>query len=224
MKVWVVGVGPGDPDLVHPQAQDVIKSADVVAGFTTVLNVVQPWIRGDVLGLTYRNQTEQLARFAERVKSGAVGVACAWGDPNVSNREMQEQIIQALGGHVPTAIPGISSVQVALARLGIALEEVLVMTLHTRAPVEQAVLEGAAMLRSGSRRVLSLIRPYEIMPNHLARLWLEAEVPAETPATVLERLSLPDERISSWTLGDLADSERKFSDLSIVVAGPGVSR
>jgi cobalt-precorrin-7 (C5)-methyltransferase len=222
MQVWVIGIGPGDPDLVHQQARRLIESADLVAGFTTVLNVVRPWVQGELLDLTYRNQDEQLARFADRVKAGARGVVCAWGDANVSNREMQERVSRALGGHLPTVIPGISSVQIALARLGLALEDVLFTTIHTRAPVAEAVLEGAAMLRSANRRVLSLIRPYEIMPNHLAARWLEAGVPPQTPAAVLERLSLPDERLTFCTLGELAAATREFSDLSIVVAGRGV--
>lgn len=222
MKVWVVGVGPGDPNLVHSAARDLIAAADVVAGFTTVLNVVRPWIRGEAFDLTYRNQEAQLDAFAERVRCGARGVACAWGDPNVSNREFQERVARALGDQTLSVLPGISSVQVALARLGLALEEVLFTTLHTRAPVEQAVAEGAAALQSGARTVISLIRPFEIMPNHLAALWLQAGAPPDLPAMVLEQLSLPGERLTPYRLAGLAEEQRPFSDLSIVAAGPGV--
>lgn len=219
-QVWVVGVGPGDPEMVSARARSLIEQAGAVAGFTTVLNVVRPWIRSEALDLTYRNQEELLAVFAQRVAAGRRGVVCAWGDANVSNREMQERVARHLGGWDRfRVLPGISSVQMALARSGLALEDVLFTTLHTRAPIEAAVQEGAAMLRSGRRKVLSLIRPYEVMPHHLAALWIEAGADPRTPVLVLERLSLPDERLTRCTLGELAAATTTFSDLSIVIAG-----
>ena len=54
--ITVVGVGPGDPDLLTLKARDTIHDADYVAGFETVLGPVRDWIRGEALPMRYRDQ------------------------------------------------------------------------------------------------------------------------------------------------------------------------
>ena len=39
--ITVLGVGPGDPDLLTLKAKDAIAGADVVAGFETVLKPIK---------------------------------------------------------------------------------------------------------------------------------------------------------------------------------------
>ncbi|MXY46578.1 MAG: cobalt-precorrin-7 (C(5))-methyltransferase, partial [Chloroflexi bacterium] len=39
-KITIVGVGPGDPDLLTLKAQEAIRAADYFAGFETVLGPV----------------------------------------------------------------------------------------------------------------------------------------------------------------------------------------
>ena len=36
-SITIIGVGPGDPDLLTLKARDALQEADVVAGFETVL-------------------------------------------------------------------------------------------------------------------------------------------------------------------------------------------
>ena len=44
LHMTIVGVGPGDPDMLTIKAQKAIASADLVVGFQTVLNVVETWV------------------------------------------------------------------------------------------------------------------------------------------------------------------------------------
>ena len=55
------------------------------------------------------------------------------------------------------------------------------------------------------------------MPVAMARWLLEKGLPPTRTVWVLERLTLPDERVQRLTLVELAAAEEAFSDLSVVV-------
>ena len=78
-KITVLGVGPGDPDLLTLKAKYALESADVVAGFETVLGPVRRWISGEIRSMRYRNQDEELDYVASKAKEGKRCVVCAWG-------------------------------------------------------------------------------------------------------------------------------------------------
>jgi iron complex transport system ATP-binding protein len=213
--VTVVGVGPGDPTYLTARARDLIASAEVVVGFRSVLDVVQPSIRGRTLALDYRSQEATLQALAAEVAVGRRCVVCLWGDPSVSGRELVERVRQVCGA--VAVEPGISSVQIACARAGLAIEEVLVVTLHARHGGEAALAELVEALRAGRRSAIVLPRPWDLMPAALAR-WLLAEgIAGRRPVVVYERLTLDGEREHRLSLAELAGSNHPFSDLSIIV-------
>ena len=84
-KITIVGVGPGDPDLLTLKARDVIRAADYVAGFETVLGPVRRWITGEAMPMRYRDQEDVLERLAAHAEAGKSCVVCAWGDLNFSS-------------------------------------------------------------------------------------------------------------------------------------------
>ena len=130
-SIAVVAVGPGDSSLMTLQGREILENADVVAGFKTVLDVVRPWIvNADARDMTYRNQEEVLEYVESQALLGKKCVVCAWGDLNFSARELVARVRRRAGKVELT--PGISSVQVACVRAGIAMEDSLFITLHQR--------------------------------------------------------------------------------------------
>ena len=213
--ITVVGVGPGDPDLLTLKAKEAISQADVVAGFETVLKPVSRWIQGEALAMRYRDQDDVLDVVAAQAAQGKRCVVCAWGDLNFSARELVERVQRRADKVV--LIPGISSVQVACSRLGLYMEESIFITLHARAGNEESLAELVGVLKAGKRNVLLLPRPYDLMPADIAKLLMEEGIPSGTPMHVLQRLSFPDESVRRYTLGSLAEEEAEFSDLTIMV-------
>ena len=213
-KITIVGVGPGDPDLLTLKAQRAIQDADYVAGFETVLRPARRWIRGEALPMRYRNQEDVLADLAARAQDGKRCVVCAWGDLNFSAKELLDRVRRRAEVEL---IPGISSVQIACARLGLTMESSMFITLHARDGHEEGLRELTDNLRSPRRNLIVLPRPFDLMPAAIAARLRDDGIPPATPIRVLQRLSLPDETIADYTIASLAEESAEFSDLTILV-------
>ena len=219
-SIAVVAVGPGDSSLMTLQGREILENADVVAGFKTVLDVVRPWIvNADARDMTYRDQEEVLEYVESQALLGKKCVVCAWGDLNFSARELVARVRRRAGKVELT--PGISSVQVACVRAGIAMEDSLFITLHQRrgasddfaADVEEVV----HFLKDGRRNVIMLPRPYDLMPPGIAKELVAAGIPGDTTITVFQRRSLNGEKRWNGTLEECSAITEELSDLSIMV-------
>ncbi len=216
LHVTIVGVGPGDPEMLTIKAQKAVESADIVVGFQTVLNVVSRWVtNGELCPMSYRDQDKVLDYAQSQVKAGKTCVVCAWGDLNVSARELLERVYTRIGK--VTLIPGISSIQFAAARTGIFMEESLFITLHKRADTGADLEELIHHLNDGLRNIILLPRPFDLMPSLIATDLIKAGIPATRVVRVYQRLSFSDEQCWEGTLGELGNYTEDFSDLSILV-------
>lgn len=215
-RVILVGVGPGDPEYVTARGAKEIAAAEVVAGFATVLAVVEPLITGQRMALTYRNQEEQLAELARMHAAGKRCVVCCSGDVNFSAQELIARVERHCGR--VERISGISSVQVACARGALAMEETLFFTLHARNGIQAAQEEIVAAAAAGKRHLIILPLPWSFMPPQIAAMLLQGGIAGERPVIVYQKLTLPGESETRTTVQQLAEWQRlPFSDLSIVV-------
>jgi cobalt-precorrin-7 (C5)-methyltransferase len=216
--VHAVGIGPGNLDYLTPRAAQEIRTADVVVGFETVVEFVSDRTDADLLTCGYRDEGETLDTFAERVDGGERGTAVLMGDPNHSGYQFVGKVEAAVDSPV-RVIPGISSLQVAASRARTPMEETTFVTLHKSGDIT-ADLDR---LRSdvGDRHLLVLPRPFDWMPEDIAADLLASGANPDLEALVLERLTHPDEEITSTTLDSLAQrssdaDDSPFSDLSVL--------
>ena len=215
-SITVVAVGPGDGDMLTLKGREALLNADLVLGFTTVLNVVRPWLdKAEVCPMTYRDQEEVLEYAEGQVRQGKRCVVCCWGDLNVSARELLARVRRR--ADTVKLVPGISSVQVAMARTGISLEDAVFITLHKRADTGGDLDEPVHYINEGRRHVIMLPRPFDLMPAGIAAGLLEAGVRDDLPVRVYQRLTLDDEQRWQGTLRECSAIEDDFSDLSIMV-------
>jgi cobalt-precorrin-7 (C5)-methyltransferase len=218
-QIFVVGVGPGSKDLLTLKAISLIERADCVAGFSPALAIVDHLILAPEkkIVLDYSNQDLMLPKLVELALQGNMCVVCAYGDANVSDKQLIERLQKSNGGVKLVLLPGISSVQFACARLKLPLEEALLITFHKRGSIESEKLELRDHARLGKRNVLVFPRPWDFMPSDIAKFLVAVNVETERKVTVLQKLTLEGETIKSYTLGELAMSQEAFSDLTILV-------
>lgn len=219
--VHAVGIGPGDPDFLTTNGRRIIRQADVVVGYETVVAFVESITDAELLSCSYPTETETLDRFAGRVAGVATGVAVLMGDPYVSGNRFLEKVERAVDPPV-RVVPGISSIQIAASRARTPLEDSTFVTLHKRGDLDDDLqLLGRD---AGDRHLLVLPRPYDWMPGDIAEALVSAGASTELPAYVFERLTLEGETVQHTTLGELSRSaggdgpdDTSFSDLTVLV-------
>jgi precorrin-3B C17-methyltransferase len=80
----VVGIGPGDLNHLTKRAIDVLTSVDVVAGYTTYIDLIRPLIDGKETIST--GMTKEVARVEAAIEQARAGKFCAIvssGDPGI---------------------------------------------------------------------------------------------------------------------------------------------
>jgi len=224
--VEAVGIGPGNTDFLTPRGREAIATADVVVGFSTVVEAIESVTDADLLACGYADEASTLATFGERVAAGETGVAVLMGDPNHSGYQFLGKVERAVDRPV-RVVPGISSVQIAASRARTPLEATTFVTLHKSGDVSPDV----ARLREavGRRHLLVLPRPFDLMPGDIAADLLDAGADPDLEALVLEELTLAEESITRTTLDELArhaggsgPESTPFSDLSILAVRTAV--
>jgi len=206
------------------QGREILENADVVAGFKTVLDVVQPWLtNAEACPMTYRDQEDVLEYVESQALLGKKCVVCAWGDLNVSARELLARVRRRAGKVELT--PGISSIQMACARAEISLEDAVFITLHQRRGASDDfasdVEEVVHFLKDGRRHVILLPRPYDLMPPGIAKELVSEGIAGDRPVTVFQRLTLDGEKRWNGNLDECGEITEEFSDLSIMVIFTG---
>ena len=215
-QITVVAVGPGNPELLTLEGRQALKDADLVLGFNTVLNVVRPLLdHAEVRPMSYRDQEQVLEYAEEQARQGRNCVVCCWGDLNVSARELLERVRRRADS--VRLVPGVSSVQVAMARAGISLEDAVFLTLHKRADSGSELEELAHYVNEGRRHVILLPRPFDLMPASIASGLLDLGAGEGVDVRVYQRLTFEDEQRWAGTLGECSKLTDEFSDLSIMV-------
>ena len=138
-------------------------------------------------------------------------VVLASGDPNFYG--VGPLVVKVLGAENVVVHPNVTAVQAACARLKLAWQDAVVVSLHGRAWTN---LEEA--LNRGAQKVIVYTDP-EHTPAAIARYLLERGQ-GEARLCVLEDLGQKAERLT-W-LSPQEAREREFSPLNLVVILPGV--
>jgi precorrin-4 C11-methyltransferase len=228
-RVYFVGAGPGDPELLTLKAQRLIAAADVIiyAGSLVnpdVLSHARPDAEThDSAGMKLE---QQVALMREAVTAGQTVVRLHTGDPAIYGATMEQ--MQALDeADVPYAVvPGVSSAFAAAASLAIELtipeetQTIIFTRLAGRTPVpEREALQRLAAHRSSLVIFLSVGMIARVVDELRA-----AGYDTETPVAVVYRASWPDERIVRGTLADVVDRVRQaeITRQALIIVSPAL--
>ncbi|XP_040992391.1 S-adenosyl-L-methionine-dependent uroporphyrinogen III methyltransferase, chloroplastic isoform X1 [Juglans microcarpa x Juglans regia] len=214
-NVFLVGTGPGDPELLTLKAVRVIQSADLLLYdrlvSNDVLDLIGPDARLLYVGKTagYHSRTQEeihelLLSFAE---AGATVVRLKGGDPLVFGRGGEEMDFLQQQGIQVKVIPGITAASGIAAELGIPLTQrgvansVKFLTGHARKGGTDPlfVAENAADPDS----TLVVYMGLSTFPSLSLKL-LHHGLPPYTPTVAVERGTTPQQRTVFAELKDLA--------------------
>ncbi len=149
------------------------------------------------------------------MRDGKSCVICCWGDLTVSASELLDRVRRRFSG--VKLVHGVSSVQVAMSRAGISLEDTVFVTLHRRGSTVRELEEVVHYINEGLRNVVLLPKPFDFMPAEIANGLLDAGIKGDLPVKVYQKLTFEDEKRWVGVLRECGGIAEEFSDLSIMV-------
>ncbi|BDB99344.1 cobalt-precorrin-7 (C(5))-methyltransferase [Saccharolobus caldissimus] len=216
MVVYVVGVGPGDPEYLTLKGYKAIRDSRVIVGWKSVIDRFSQILNGkEVIVLNYKNETEQLAKAIEMGKTENIAIL-NHGDPSVSDWQFVEKIrnLCADKGVKIEIISGVSSLNIALAKLGLDMNFVGFVTLHARGD-NYRMLNDIINILKMNRVAIVIPEPYRDGPQRLAKFLYERNVNCRV--IVFEKLTYDDEKVKQYdNLVSLINETYQFSDLVIM--------
>jgi uroporphyrinogen III methyltransferase/synthase len=235
-KVYLVGAGPGDPQLLTLLAKERLARADLVLYDylvnPAILAHAPPSAELVCLGRHGHGrimpQVEINRRMIDAARAGSTVVRLKAGDPIVFAHAAEELAALEAAGIGYEIVPGITAALAGGSHAGIPITHgevasaVALITAQQRGGAESAALDYAALARFPGTLVF-------YMGATTARGWTAALVaagkPADTPAAIVRRCTWPDQETIRCTLGEVAEriELRHLRPPLIVIVGPVVA-
>ena len=228
-KVYLVGAGPGDVELLTLKAVRALGEADVVLLDDLVNRDVLRFVpaRARVIEVGKRGGCRSTPQaFIERLmlrmaRTGATVARVKGGDPFVFGRGGEEIEVLRTAGIAVEVVSGITAGLGVPSTLGIPVTQrgachgVTLVTGHTR---DGHGPNWDALARSGTTLVIYM---GVAMLSSIVQALVSAGMPANTPAAAIQRGTLPDQRSVVVTLCDLprAVDEARLGSPAILVIG-----
>lgn len=224
-EVYLVGAGPGDPDLLTVKALRLIQSADLILHDDLVPQAILDLAprSAEIVNVGKRCGTKRItqdeidALMVAHAGAGRSVVRLKSGDPLLFGRAAEEMAALTEAGVSFTVVPGISAAFAAAAALGSSLtsresaSNVIFSTghhaqSHNHAPLPQ--LEDSTRVVYMPGRDLRL----------LAQQWLDEGLPSDFPCAVVSRAAQPEQEVHRTTLAGLGDAAPAQAP-SLLIAG-----
>lgn len=213
-KIYIVGAGPGDPDLITVKGLNILQTADVVLYTDSLVNdelIAKAKPEAEVLKTAGMHLEEIVDVMVDRVNAGKMVARIHTGDPAMYGAIMEQIALlkkEEIGYEV---IPGVSSVFASAAAIGAELTipdltQTLILTrAEGRTPVpEFEKLKDLASHHCTIALFLSATLTKKIVKELQSAGWKD-----ETPVAVIQRASWPDQKIVRTTLVNLDEDMRK---------------
>lgn len=211
--VYIVGAGPGDPDLLTVKAQKLLAQADVILfADSLVPKQILQGVRSDAELVRTANKTleEILPLMIDRVRSGKSVIRLHSGDPCLYGA-VQEQMQALVEAGIPfEVVPGISAFQLAAARLRVELtipalvQSIILTRISGRTEVPEAEELSTLAAHQASLCLYLSARHVEASQEKLMQHY-----PADTPVAICFRLGWSDEKIWLVRLDEIVEVTRR---------------
>jgi uroporphyrinogen III methyltransferase/synthase len=230
--VYLVGAGPGDPGLLTVRAVELLRSVDVVMHDKLIPATALALVREDAIvedvgktgGGEQVPQEQTTARLVEHALAGRSVVRLKGGDPFVFGRGGEEAQACASAGVAFEVVPGVTAGVAAPAYAGIPVTQrgvaaaVAFVTGHEDPAKPETQVDWPALAAFPGTLVFYMgVRQ---LPR-IAEQLIAGGRPADEPAAIIERGTLPGQRLIRTTLAGLADATASPPAITLVgdVAG-----
>ncbi|VVB68321.1 S-adenosyl-L-methionine-dependent uroporphyrinogen III methyltransferase [uncultured archaeon] len=202
MKVYFVGAGPGDPDLITVKGKRLLEEADLIVYAGSLVNPeLLVGRKAELMDSNGQSLQATTTKIMDALRSGKKVVRLHSGDPSLYGAILEQMKPLEEAGVEVEVVPGVSSLFAASAALKTQLtlkgvSESLIVTRPAGTTLEKDELE--ALSRHGT--TLAIFLGIDKIRDIVASL----DRPGDTPVAVVYHASWPDQRILLGTLADIA--------------------
>lgn len=231
-KVYLVGSGPGDPELLTLKARRLIDSAEIViydqlpgkAILDSMPANAEKIDVGKYAGNHTMTQAEINELLVQKAKEGKTIVRLKGGDPYVFGRGGEEAEVLVAEGIEFEVVPGITSAIAVPAYAGIPVTHrestsmVTFITGHEDPTKTESGLNWETLAKFEGTIVI--LMGVKMLGRNAEELIKHGKDP-NTPVAVIEKGTRPDQRVTIGTLANIADlaKETKIKAPAITVIG-----
>lgn len=227
-KVWFVGAGPGDPELITVKGQRLLREAGAIlyAG-SLVSEACTRWARDDCYIADSKGMTlaEITSWLIEQASQHETVVRLQTGDPGLYGALIE--MVQPLdaAGIASAVVPGVSSAfaSMAAATESMTLPEVTQTVILTRVEGRTPMPAGESLRELAQHKTtlclfLSITLLNKVRDDLLAAGWSD-----DDPVLVVQKASWPgEEKIVRGTIANIRDKCRaeKIASQAMIVVSP----
>ncbi len=228
-KVYLVGAGPGDPELMTIKAKRLLTEADVVL-FDRLLDArMLDGVKAELIDVGKNAGRHKLTQeginqlLVKKAEEGNIVVRLKGGDPYLFGRGGEEAIACREKGIPFEVVPGVTSAVAAPELAGIPVthrkvaSSLTIVTGHEE-PGKDAPLDWGAIARLDG--TLVILMGVSRLEQNVGALITAGKSP-QTPAAMVEKGGWPEQRMIAGTLADIAKRARseKIESPAILVVG-----
>jgi uroporphyrinogen III methyltransferase/synthase len=216
-RVFLVGAGPGDPDLITVRGLRCLQQAEVLVydrlGNETLLDAApagaQRIFAGEAPGVTTLSPEEISALLVEHGRAGKIVVRLKSGDPYAFGRGGEEAEALRAAGVPFEMVPGVTAAFAAPAAAGIPVTHrdytaaVTIVASHEDARNDESAVPWATAAAGADADTLVLLMGVAHLQQIAATLIASGRSPS-TPVAVVRRGTWPDQQVVHGTLADIA--------------------
>jgi uroporphyrin-III C-methyltransferase len=229
--VFIVGAGPGDPDLITVKALDRLRKADVILYDRLIGFELLQEARPDAVLINVGKErgTEDLQQslihelMVDYARQGKSVCRLKGGDPFVFGRGAEEAEVLVEAGIPFEIIPGISSSIAGPAAAGIPVTHrahnhgFMVIAGNRSHSLDSPEWAAARVLAKGGGTVVVLMGLGQL--SAITEFLFEGGCAASLPAAVVANATRPDQEVQIATLGNIVDQAAGLPSPAILIIG-----
>lgn len=205
-KIIVAGIGPGAREYVVPKALKAIENAKVLVGGSRAL---ADFAREGQKTFAIKADIKAVMNFiGEELKQNDVVVMVS-GDPGYYS--LLSSLRKNFSIEQIKVIPGLSSMQVAFAKIALPWQEASLLSFHGRVPKDEDLVYVKG-------RIIGMLTDNKFNSGRIAEYLIERGWDKNARAYICSRLSYPDEKIACLSLEE-AQTKEMVSHCVMIVEG-----
>ena len=212
-KVYFIGAGPGDPDLITVKGKKIVEKADIIiyAGSLVNKDIIACHKEGaEIYNSASMNLDEVMEVTVKGIKDNKLVARVHTGDPSIYGAIREQMDILDEHGIEYEVIPGVSSFVASAAAikkeftLPDVSQTVICTRLEGRTPVPEAESLESLASHKASMAIFLSVQMIDSVVERLTKYYEK-----ETPVAVIQKATWPDQKIVNGTLENIAELVKK---------------